>query len=220
MLQVHREGVFNVTHFRYPLVYGPNNICPAEWSLVKRFLDGRRSLILPGGGLTLVSRGYAENVAHGILLAVDKPEASAGEVYNICDNQLLYNHEWVSQVSRVLGHTFETVEIPFCWLPAGFRATSTQLLYRHHGVMSLEKIKSQLGYQDIVSAEEAIERTVKWYHDHPLETGHEAERNLGDPFDYAYEDAVIAAYRKASTEFVEMEKGLERKPVIWKHPYQ
>ncbi len=220
MLQMHREGVFNVTHFRYPLVYGPNNICPAEWSLVRRFRDGRRPLILPGGGLTLVSRGYAENVAHGILLAVDKPGASAGQVYNICDNQLLYNHEWVSRVSQILGHSFETVDIPFRWLPSGFRATSTQLLYRHHGVMSIEKIKQQLGYRDLVSAEEAIERTVRWYHDHPLDAGHEAERNLGDPFDYAYEDAVIAAYRKASAGFIAEEKGLERKPVVWKHTYQ
>ncbi len=220
MMQLHAEGTFNVTHFRYPLVYGPNNICPAEWGLVRRFLDKRNRLILPGGGLTMVSRGFSDNVAHGIMLAVDQPENSAGEIYNICDDQLLYNHEWVNLVADILNHPFETIDIPFSWLPEGFRASIPQLLYRNHGVMSLEKIKTQLGYKDIVSAEEGVERTVKWYLDNPIESGGEAELNLGDPFDYAYEDAVIASYQQEAEVFAKAEKDLERKEVIWRHPYQ
>lgn len=219
-LALHRQGVFNVTHFRYPLVYGPNNICPAEWGLVRRAREGRRPLIVPGGGLTVVSRGYAENVAHAIVLALQQPSASAGEVYNVCDAQVLSNAEWVSAVGDVLGHAFEVVSMPFEALPAGFRATPPQLLYRHHCVLSIDKLKQQLGYQDRVSVAEALARTVQWYQSHPLAPDSEAEQNLGDPFDYAYEDAFIAAWQQHATAFSSTVQQLPAPNVVWKHPYQ
>jgi nucleoside-diphosphate-sugar epimerase len=220
VMQAHSDRHFNATHFRYPLVYGPGNICPAEWGLIRRAREGRRPLILPGGGLTLVARGFSENMAHAILLAVEQPDASAGQIYNICDARPQYNAEWVQTVSRFCGHEFETVPIPFDLLPPGFRATPPQLLYRHHWVPSTQKVMDQLGYRDLVDFEEAIEQTVRWYHDHPLEAGAEEERNLGDPFDYAYEDAVIAAYRQLAGDFSEQISVLPHEEVQWRHPYQ
>jgi nucleoside-diphosphate-sugar epimerase len=220
VIRAHEEGHFNATHFRYPLVYGPNNICPAEWGLVRRILDGRHQLILPGGGLTLVARGYADNMAHAILLAVDQPDAAAGQVYNICDTRPQYNHEWVDLVSEITGFEFERVAIPFHLLPPSFRATPPQLLYRHHCVMSTAKIQQQLGYRDVVDLEEALERTVKWYTDHPLDAGAEEELNLGDPFDYAFEDTVIEAFRRLEDTFTSEIAELPRREVAWRHPYQ
>ncbi len=220
VMQMHQAGHFNVTHFRYPLVYGPNNICPAEWGIIRRVRDNRKTLILPGGGLTLVSRGFAENVAHGVMLAVDQPQASAGEIYNICDNQVLYNLQWVKKLCDLMQHEFELIDVPFSFLPEGFRATPPQLLYRHHCVMDISKIKQQLGYQDIVSVDEALERTVKWYSDNPLQPESESEQNLGDPFDYAYEDAFIEAYRSHATSLTAQINALPSIKVVWRHPYQ
>lgn len=220
VMQAHEEGDFNATHFRYPLVYGPRNICPAEWGILRRVREGRRSLILPGGGSTIVARGYADNMAHAILLAVEQPDASAGQVYNLCDTRMQYNHEWVDLLCAITGHEFDRVAIPFHFLPEGFRATPPQLLYRHHCVMSLDKVRSQLGYRDVVGLEEALERTVKWYTDHPLAPGAEEEQNLGDPFDYAYEDGIIAAFRRLESAFREETADLPRKDVVWRHPYQ
>ena len=220
VMRLHADGDFNATHFRYPLVYGPGNICPAEWGLIRRAREGRRPLILPGGGLTLVARGFSENMAHAILLAVDQPEASAGQIYNICDARSQYNAEWVQAVSKSSGHEFETVPIPFDLLPPGFRATPPQLLYRNHWVPSIQKVKDQLGYRDLVDFEQAIERTVRWYHDHPLGAGAEEERNLGDPFDYAYEDAMISAYHRLAVDFAENISVVPHVEVQWRHPYQ
>ncbi len=219
VMAAHAHGVFQSTHFRYPLVYGPNNICPAEWGLVRRALDGRRPLILPGGGLTVVARGYSENMAHAILLAVDAPDVSAGQVYNLCDVRQQYNLEWVQIVSRILDHAFELHAIPFHLLPRGFRATPPQLLYRHHNAMDVQKIRNDLGYEDVVTLETALERTVRWYHDHPLTPGAEEEQNLGDPFDYAYEDGVIAAWQQLEQAFTSAIVDLPRKEVVWRHPY-
>jgi nucleoside-diphosphate-sugar epimerase len=219
VMEAHEAGHFEVTHFRYPLVYGPHNICPAEWGIVRRVREGRRTLILPGGGLTIVARGYAENMAHALLLAVDRPDASAGQIYNLCDETLQFNYEWVQRLSEILDYEFECVDIPFSWLPSGFRATPPQLLYRHHCALDIGKIKRQLGYRDKVSFDEALERTARWYMEHPLPQGHETEQNLGDPFDYAYEDAIIAAYRRHQEGFEAEIDGLPKMPVGWRHPY-
>lgn len=215
----HRNGDYNVSHFRYPLVYGPCNICPAEWAIVRRVMDQRKTLIMPGGGLTMVARGYSENIAHAIALAVDKPEASAGQIYNICDEEILYNHEWVARLSDILGHKFDTVHLPFELLPEGFRATATQLLYRHHAVLDVGKAKRQLGYRDVVAVDEALERTVRWYMDNPIPPGGEAELNLGDPFDYAYEDQLVALYRRQLESMREDIAEMAHKEVVWHHPY-
>lgn len=220
VLGMHQEGHFNVTHFRYPLVYGPNNISPAEWGLIRRAREKRTPLILPAGGMTLVARGFADNIAHAIVLAVENPAASAGQIYNICDAHTIYNHEWVTLLSEIMHHNFETIDIPFSALPTGFRATPPQLLYRHHCVMDISKLKQQLDYRDVVSVEEALERTVKYYMENPLEDGSEAEQNLGDPFDYAYEDAFISAWQKHSKNFAEACEALPAPKVVWKHPYQ
>ncbi len=220
VMAFHQQGHFNVTHFRYPLVYGTNNICPAEWGLIRRARDKRHTLILPANGLTLVARGFAENIAHALMLALEQPGAAAGQVYNICDEQLLFNQQWVELLGELLQHRFNTVDIPFSALPTGFRATPPQLLYRHHCVLDISKIKTQLGYRDQISVAAALEKVVRYYTDHPLADGCEAEQNLGDPFDYAYEDAFIAAWQKNALHFAEDCQTLPAPKVIWKHPYQ
>ncbi len=220
VLAAHQQGLFNLTHFRYPLVYGPNNICPAEWGLIRRAIEQRTPLILPAGGLTMISRGFSENIAHGIVLALENPSASAGQIYNICDETVLPNYEWVQKVGSLLGHTFETVSMPFEALPAGFRATPPQLLYRHHCVLDTSKIRQQLGYRDVVNVDEALAKTVHWYQQHPLANACEAEQNLGDPFDYRYEDAFIRCWQQHATDFAAAVQQLPAPNVVWKHPYQ
>ncbi len=219
VMQACREGHYNATHFRYPIVYGPRHIGPPEWAVIRRARDGRRPLILPGGGLALLSRGFADNIAHGVMLAVDKPSDSAGQIYNLGDDRLLFNREWVTMLSGILHHEFEFVEMPFDLLPDNFRAAPTQLLFRYHRVMDTRKVKEQLGYRDIVPVEKALETTVSWYLDHPLPPGGEMEQNLGDPFDYEYEDRLIEIY-KAHCRTMEGEfSQVPRVKVTWRHPY-
>ncbi len=219
VMQMHSDEKFNVSHFRYPLVYGPNNIVPGEWGMMRRALDKRRQLIMPAGGLTLVSRGYCENIAHAIVLAVENPEASAGQIYNVRDDRLVSNYEWVSIIGQIMDFEFEPVTVPFESLPTGFRATHPQLLYRHHNVMDISKLKEQLGYRDVFTAEEAIEQTIKWYMDNPPPAGGEGEQNLGDPYDYAYEESIINAYKQCIGNLGDEIKAMTHIPVTWKHPY-
>lgn len=220
VMAMHQQGLLTITHFRYPLVYGPQNLCPAEWGLVKRALDGRKPLIMPAGGRVIVSRGYSENVAHALTLALNNPAASAGKIYNVCDAEQLPNYLWVEKVGKLLGHEFETIDIPFDLLPQGFRASPPQLLYRHHTTLDIGHLQHDLGYRDIVSVDEALARTVAYYRENPLAKDHPAALNLGDPFAYDYEDAVIAAWRSHSALLQQAFESLTAPEVIWQHPYQ
>ena len=94
VMRVHQEGGYSATLFRYPMIYGPRQLPPKEWSIIRRILDKRKKLIIPDGGLVLRSRAYAENAAHALLLAIDHPE-SGGQVYNVAEEKHLpYGNGW------------------------------------------------------------------------------------------------------------------------------
>ena len=79
----------DATHFRYPYIYGPNQVLPREWPIVRRALDRRPHLILADGGLTLITSCHVENAAHAVMLAVEQIDRSAGRSYNVSDDYLL-----------------------------------------------------------------------------------------------------------------------------------
>src|SRR5690606_12831444 len=51
----------------------------------------------------------------------------------------------------------------------------------HHKLLDSSKIRRDLGYVDLVEFEEAIQRTVAWYLENPLERGGDEEARIGDP---------------------------------------
>jgi len=221
VMQAHAEGHFAATHFRYPTnVYGPRNVSSQEWSIIRRIRDRRRQLIVPGGGSILISRGFAENLAHGILLVVDNPQKSAGQIYNIADESVtLTNREWIRLVAQVLDHEFEFVEIPFDTLPPAFADAPPLTLFPYHQVLDLTKIKAHLGYRDIVPVEQGMETTVRWYTENPPPPGGESEQFLGDPFNYAAEDQLIEVYRSGRERLRHELRQVPISDVRFRHPY-
>jgi hypothetical protein len=63
--------------------------------------------------------------------------------------------------------------------------------------MDMSKIKSELGYRDVIPTEEALAKTVQWYLENPPERDGEIERRLQDPFNYAAEDQLVALYKES-----------------------
>jgi nucleoside-diphosphate-sugar epimerase len=102
----------SATHFRYPYVYGPRQLAPREWCVVKRILDHRPFIILPDDGLSIIPYGYTENLAHALLLAVDHPEASMGEIFNCGDDEKLTIRQVVEIITDELGHDWELLSLP------------------------------------------------------------------------------------------------------------
>jgi nucleoside-diphosphate-sugar epimerase len=181
----------DATLFRYPYVYGPRQLVPREWSIVRRVLDGRRAIVLINGGMGLLMHGYAANVAHAVMLAVDQPAIAASKAYNVGDEVQLDLRQFVEIAGDALGVTLEIAAVPDT--PASRSAALAPLT--DHKLMDLHRIRTELGYRDVVPTVEAVARTVRWYADHPLERGGEIERRMFDRFDYAAEDRMIALAR-------------------------
>jgi nucleoside-diphosphate-sugar epimerase len=199
VMRIHREGGYSATIFRYPMIYGPRQLPPKEWSIIKRILDKRTKLILPDNGLVLRSRAYAENAAHALLLAIDHPE-SGGQIYNVAEERTLTLREWVEAIANEMGHKFEYVDLPWTLAkPCHMWATGES-----HLVLDNTKIKKELGYHDVVPAKEGLKRTVRWFLEHRPEPGGEIEQQLGDPFRYDIEDGIIQEWAKAGNKIREI----------------
>ena len=199
------------TVFRYPYVYGPRQVTPREWSIVRRVLDGRRAIVVIDGGLSLMMHGYAENLAHALMLAVDQPQAAAAQVFNCGDEVQLDLRQLIEVAALELGVALERISVPD--LPA----TRALALNAPNApkLMDISRLRSALGYRDLVPTVEAVRRTVRWYADHPLQRGGEIEQRMYDRFDYAAEDRLIALHRDYATRLA----ALDVPSVQTTHPY-
>jgi nucleoside-diphosphate-sugar epimerase len=182
-------------HFRYPYVYGPYQLMPREWLVVRRVLDGRRRIVVADDGLTLHHHGYTENLAHALVLALDHPEAAAGKVFNAADDEVLSVRQVVEIIAAALGHELELVSMPYD-LAVPARPLLAQPLPTHR-VLDLTRLRTDLGYRDRVPAREALVTTARWLAANPPAPGGPEESALTDPFDYAAEDRLVDAWLAA-----------------------
>ncbi|BCB89827.1 NAD-dependent epimerase/dehydratase family protein [Phytohabitans suffuscus] len=211
VLALHRAGAFSATLFRYPSIYGPRQLYPREWSVIRRVLDGRAYIIVPDGGLTLLTRCAARNAAAFLLAAVDRPEPAAGEVFNVADLSQYSLAQWIQLTAAAAGREIELVSLPFDL--AGPGRALFPVPHTAHGLVSAGKAVARLGYTEAVPAVEALRDTVRWYLEHPPDQS--VTGRLADTFDYAEEDRVLREYRSATA-------GLRaRQPaaVAVAHPY-
>lgn len=191
VMDLHARGAFCATHLRYPQIYGPRQITPREWSVVRRVIDGRGWMVLPDAGLLMRSRASARNAAHSVLLALDHPSASAGEIYNCGDDDQYTIRQWHELTARCAGRDIEMVSLPE-ELAAPFHSIPRP---GHHMLLDTSKISRDLGYADVVSAGEGLQETVDWLLAHPVT--HETHPRFPDLFDYDAEERVVRAYRDA-----------------------
>lgn len=187
VLDEHARGSYRASVFRYPRIYGAHAIVSQEWSLVKRVLDKRPFVLLPNAGFTLSTRCAAANAAHCVMLALDKPAAS-GQVFNCGDDQQYSLIQWTQIMLKALGADLEVMGLP----PSLNHVAPQFALYGGtmfgHTLVSTDKARALLGYQDIVKAPEAIAESARWWFEHGKE--HASTIIARDAFDYAHEDDV------------------------------
>ncbi len=202
------EAQPEATHFRYPYIYGAYQLVPREWMIVRRVLDKRPYIILPDGGLTLHSFGYAENVAHALLLALDSGDAGRGKIYNVADDHVLSLRQVTEIIIDHLNSDMQVINMPYelapCTRPLIMQPLST------HRIQDTAALRSDLNYRDKVAPPDAIWRTVDWLLQHPPEVGGMEEQVLEDPFDYAAEDALIHRWLELQQQLNEV--SFENKP--------
>jgi nucleoside-diphosphate-sugar epimerase len=191
VLELHPQAI----HLRYPQIYGPRQLLPREWPIVRRVLDRRPFLIVPDGGLTVKAQSWIENAAHAALLAADAPAAALGNIYNVADDSALSIAQIAEIVADEFGHEWELVNLPADVAPSA-RPMLTSWSSTHR-VIDTRPLQRDLGYRDVVDPVDAWRRAARWLAENPLEPGGPAEQRLQDPFDYDAEDALVAAWREA-----------------------
>jgi nucleoside-diphosphate-sugar epimerase len=190
------DGDYQGTIIHYPTLYGPRNVVPQEWSIMKRVRDSRRYMLVTDGGLAITSRCAARNAAHGVLCAVDHPEAADGESYNCADRDQYTQAQWIELVAHIMGAELEVVAIPLDIGMATFAELSPMEGRVPHGILDTTKIRRDLGYEDVLEARVAIAEYVAWLDANPPNLSEHAS-GFVDRFDYDAEDRLLAAYRAA-----------------------
>lgn len=168
-LNAHQRGDFPATLLRWPALYGPRDETPREWYYVKQALDGRSQIAVPDGGQALYARGYFENMAHTAALAAEN-QAANGQAYNCADTLALSLKQIVQMTGEIMDHEWEIVSVPRELMP---EVPQSQALpyscdpydIEPHLLLDLTKIRTDLGYQDLVHVSTAMENTVRWLMD-------------------------------------------------------
>ncbi|MCI0439776.1 MAG: NAD-dependent epimerase/dehydratase family protein [Chloroflexi bacterium] len=171
------------TILRLPAVYGPGDPQNRLHPHLKRMDDNRPAILVQDNvARWRWSRGYAENMASAIALAVTD-ERAASRIYNVAEPDALSSAEWVRAIGNAAGWRGEIVALPRERLPEHLR---NSLSSEQDWVADSTRIRRELGYREHVSREEALARTVAWERANPP-----AQINPS-LFDYAAEDRVLA----------------------------
>ncbi len=158
-----QEGDFPATVIRYPVIYGPGRSGGyREWPIIRRVLDGRDRLALPGKAFRIpAARGYNKNLAASVVSALET-DAAVGKAYNLSDMECQTLPEIAEEISKILGHEWEVVEIPDdVW--------EGDIYSGPLGQYDLSRASRDLGLRDVVAVKEALRETVLWQVENPPE---------------------------------------------------
>ena len=169
---------------RLPMIYGPGDPIGRFHPIVKRIADGRRTILLEEGAAAWRSpRGYVENVAAAIALAATD-ERAAGRIYNVAETPAFSELEWARKIAVAMNWTGEFLVLPKDRMPAHLVAPGNTA---QHWSADSSRIRRELRYREPVPLQESLRRTIEWERAQP-------PREFNPyPFDYAAEDAAIAA---------------------------
>jgi nucleoside-diphosphate-sugar epimerase len=172
---------FPVTVVRYPAVYGPGDSQHRLCAYLRRMDDRRPAILLDErqAGWRW-ARGYVEDVAHALALAVaDAP--AVGRVYNVAAPRAHTGEEWLRVIGEAVGWEGRIVIASAERLPDSLRFPGA---VRQDYVLDTARIRTELGYAEVVDERTAVERTIAWERENPP-----PELEL----DYGTEDAVLAS---------------------------
>jgi nucleoside-diphosphate-sugar epimerase len=168
------------TVLRLPMVHGPGDPYGRLSPYLKR-MDDRRPCIVLDELLAQwkCPRGYVENVAAAIALAVTDDRAMS-RIYNVADPVAFTETEWVGTIGKSAGWRGVIVTAPSGTIPLPYRVE--QSIDTDSG-----RIRRELGHTEEVVGQDALERTIVWERTKPAS----ASQGIG-LLDYAAEDAILA----------------------------
>src|SRR5262245_54146296 len=110
------------TILRLPQVYGPGDRQRRLSDYLKRMDDGRRAILRGEAQYRWRwTRGYVENIAAAIALAVTDERATR-QIYNLGEPEALTEAEWVRAIGSAAGWDGQIVAMPEGVMPAHLAA--------------------------------------------------------------------------------------------------
>ena len=153
------------TILRLPMVYGAGDAWHRFYPYIKLMGDRRRAIVLEK---TIADwqgcYGYVENVARAIALAVDNDKAK-GRIYNVSESPMS-EADWVRAIAQVIKWQGNVVIIPKSKMP---NTWEFQENLNQNWVTDSTRIRTELGYTEIIERDEALERTIVWERANPPE---------------------------------------------------
>jgi nucleoside-diphosphate-sugar epimerase len=176
------------TVMRLPMVYGPGDPVHRFFPTLKRIDDGRGVVLMEEGyGGLHPPRGYVEDVAAGIALAVVSPRA-VGRIYNIASAQQFTELDWARKIGQAAGWKGDVVALPKERTPAHLLSP---LNTAQDWLVSSARIRQELGYAEPITLEVGLARTIEW------ERANRPAEVDAKLFDYAAEDAALEHFERS-----------------------
>ncbi len=102
------------------------------------------------------TRGFVENVADAIVLALTDPRA-AGRVYNVGEPDAPTEAEWVRAIAEAAGWAGRVRALPLEELPAELAEPYD---FSHDLVADTRRIRAELGYRERIDRRESLRLAV------------------------------------------------------------
>jgi nucleoside-diphosphate-sugar epimerase len=151
------------TVLRLPMVYGPRDGQRREEFILRRVRAGRRRIPI-GSGTWLGTKGFVADVARGVRLAIESPDAR-GEIFNLGESRTYPVGLWARMILEAAGSDAELVTVADDKLPPDLGITGS---VRQHLLVDSAKARRMLGWTD-TDAREALAISVGWHMANPPE---------------------------------------------------
>jgi len=151
------QSALPVTILRFPAVYGPHDYHRFRPWLQQMEASGELKIDQGFAGWRW-THGFAEDVAEAVALAVASDRA-AGRTYNVGERSAPTWAERLEEWGRIAGWSGKVAPVPAEELPENQRLPYD---WAHHLAVDTSRIRSELGYAEIVAREEGIARTIAW----------------------------------------------------------
>ena len=149
------------TSVRLPMVYGEHDYQLREEFILRRLRAGRTRIPF-GAGTWLACRAYVRDVARGVRLVLESPDA-AGHVFNLCEDRTYSMRMWSRMILDAAGSTAELVHVADDVLPEDLKPTGNM---SQHIVVSAQKARSRLGWTTSDPVQ-TLGTSVRWHLDNP-----------------------------------------------------
>ncbi|MBI3861464.1 MAG: NAD-dependent epimerase/dehydratase family protein [Planctomycetia bacterium] len=175
--RAHAAGEIETVLVRAPWFYGPFQQ-PRQSLFFRMVRDGQAPIV--GGGRSLRSMAYIDNLCQGLILAASVPQA-AGQVYWIADERPYTMNEVVDTIERLLENEFDqkcshkrlrlpSIASSVAWLAdwviqrLGFYHQKIHVLSEMDKAIacSIDKAARELGYRPRIALEDGMRRSLAW----------------------------------------------------------